>query len=188
MQERVIQVADTERTSAANAVGISLPVMFSVFAFLVLQGGHFGSTKRDSLKMLRKSPRGLALPYVRNAMPLAAYEFMRSYVHFADNSKWVDKGLPGYDPLFKVRYPMTLFMKGIRKAWVAGKHVTVDESMITYVGRAVSYVQYMPAKPIKHGLKVYALCCACSAVLLAYQIYVGKEDKENDNSAVAICH
>ena len=59
--------------------------------------------------------------------------------------------------------------------------------MISYMGRAVSFVQYMPAKPIKHGIKVYALCCAYSAVRLAFQIYVGKEDEE-DNSAVAICH
>ena len=35
----------------------------------------------------------------------------------------------------------------------AGKHVTIDESMIWYMGRAISYVQYMPAKPIKHGIK-----------------------------------
>ena len=59
--------------------------------------------------------------------------------------------------------------------------------MISYVGRGVSFVQYMPAKPIKHGIKVYALCCAYSAVLLAFQIYVGKEDDE-ENLAVAICH
>ena len=158
------------------------------FAIVILQGAHFGSKKRDSRRMWRRTPRGLSIPYVRNAMPLGAYEYMRSYIHFADNSKWIAKGSPGYDTLFKVRYPMTLFMRGISKAWVAGKHVTIDESMITYVGRAVSYVQYMPAKPIKHGLKVYALCCACSAVLLAFQVYVGKEDDETENSAVPICH
>ena len=137
--------------------------------------------------MWRRRPRGTSIPFVKNAMPLEAYEFMRSFIHFSDNANWVDKGTTGYDPLFKVRYPMSLFMKGMRKAWVAGKHVTIDESMIRYAGRAVSYVQYMPAKPIKYGLKVYALCCACSAVLLAYQVYVGKEN-EADNSAVAICH
>ena len=135
--------------------------------------------------MWRKPLRGLSLPYLQNAMPLASYEFMRSYVHFADKSKRIEKGSPGYDPLFKVKCPLEIFMTGIGKAWVAGKHVTVDESMITYVGCAVSYIQYMPAKPIKHGLKVYALCCACSAVLLAYQIYVGKEDEDTDNSATA---
>ena len=78
-------------------------------------------------------------------------------------------------------------MKGMRSAWNAGKHVTIDESMIRYMGRAVSYVQYMPAKPIKHGIKVFALCCAISAVLLAFEVYVGKDDPTKDNSALAVC-
>ena len=49
--------------------------------------------------------------------------------------------------LFKVKYPMDVMMNGIRKSWNVGKHVTVDESMIRYNGRAVSYVQYNPQKP-----------------------------------------
>ena len=66
--------------------------------------------------------------------------------------------MPGYNVLFKVRYAMTTLMTGIHKAWsTGGKHVTIDESMISYMGRAVSFVQYMPAKPIKHDIKVYAL-------------------------------
>ena len=77
-------------------------------------------------------------------------------------------------------------MKGTRKAWVAGKHVTIDESMIRYMGRAISYVQYMPAKPIKHGIKVFALCCVVSAVILAFKVYVGKED-DSDGFAAAVC-
>ena len=77
-------------------------------------------------------------------------------------------------------------MKGMRKAWVAGQHVTIDESMIHYMGRAISYVQYMPTKPIKHGIKFFALCCALSAVILAFKVYVGKED-DSDGSAAAVC-
>ena len=55
-------------------------------------------------------------------------------------------------------------MKGMRLAWTAGKHVTIGESMICYMGRAVNYVQYMPAKPIKHSIKVFFLlrCFCCS--------------------------
>ena len=73
--------------------------------------------------MWRRRPRGISIPFVKNAMPLEAYEFMRSFIHFSDNANWVDKGTTGYDPLFKVRYPMSLFMKGMREAWVAGKHL-----------------------------------------------------------------
>ena len=77
-------------------------------------------------------------------------------------------------------------MKGMRSAWNAGEHVTIDESMIRYMGRAISFVQYMPAKPIKNGIKVFALCCAFSAIILAFQVYVGKED-DSDGSAAAVC-
>ena len=65
-------------------------------------------------------------------------------------------------------------IKGMQKAWTAGRHVLIDESMIRYMGRAISYVQYIPAKPIKHGIKVFALCCAMSAVILAFKVYVEK--------------
>jgi hypothetical protein len=47
--------------------------------------------------------------------------------------------------------------------------------MIKYIGWFVSFVQYMPAKPIKHGIKVYALCCAYTGYLLyRFEIYTGK--------------
>ena len=50
----------------------------------------------------------------------------------------------------------------------------------------ISYVQYMPAKPIKHGIKVFALCCAVSAVILAFKVYAEKEADSN-GSAAAVC-
>ena len=78
-------------------------------------------------------------------------------------------------------------MKGMRETWIAGNHVIIDEFMIRYMVKAVSYVQYMPAKPIKHGLKVYCLWCAVSTVLLAFDSYVGKENDKIDNSLLAVC-
>jgi len=115
-----------------------------------------------------------------------AYIFMRQYIYFADNSMRQPKGEVGYDALFKVQYAMDTMMQGMRKSWVARKHVTIDESMIRHMGRAISYVQYMPAKPIKHGIKVFALCCAFSAIILSFKVYVGKKD-DLDGTAVGVC-
>ena len=95
------------------------------------------------------------------------------------------KGLHGYDPLFKVHYPLHVFMKGRMSAWIAGQHVTIDGNMIKYMGHAVSFVKYMPAKPIKHGIKVFALCCTMPAVLLGFYVYCGKEE-EVDGGTVNI--
>jgi hypothetical protein len=44
----------------------------------------------------------------------------------------------------------------------------------------------MPAKPIKHGIKVFANCCAESAYLMSFEIYTGKDGEKEDGSAVGI--
>lgn len=46
--------------------------------------------------------------------------------------------------------------------------MTINESMIWYNDHIVDFVQYLPKKPIKHVLKVFAICCAITAVLLKH--------------------
>jgi hypothetical protein len=53
--------------------------------------------------------------------------------------------------------------------------VTINESIFRYNSRAVDFVQYLSKKPIKHGLKVFAICCAVTAVLLGLEVYCGKD-------------
>ncbi len=91
-----------------------------------------------------------------------------------------------YDPLSKIRYILDELMKGMCNGWTAGKNIVIDESMIKYCGRAIKFVQYMPKKPIKHGVKVFAVCCAYSAVLLGFEVYTGAENNVTDNSALAV--
>ena len=100
-----------------------------------------------------------------------AAAFVRHYIHFCDNDQKKLVGSKGYDCLFKVSYALNTMINGIRKASVARQRVTIDKSMIKYMGRVVLFVQYMPVKQIKHGINVFCLCCAYSGVLLAYQIY-----------------
>ena len=71
---------------------------------------------------------------------------------------------------------LDVIMKGLVCAWNAGEKVTIDESMIRYNGRTVDFVQYMPCKPIKHDIKLFAICCSVAAVLLGFEIYTGKEN------------
>lgn len=61
---------------------------------LILQGRYFG---RDKFKIWRFHPEGFDISYVWNWMISNAYEFMRSYIHFADNDKRTDLGQSGYD-------------------------------------------------------------------------------------------
>ena len=40
----------------------------------------------------------------------------------------------------------------------------------------------MPLKSIKHGIKVFCLCCSYSAMLLSFVIYVGKDYVEEKST------
>jgi len=73
----------------------------------------------------------------------------------------------------------------MKLAWILGEKISVDESMIKYMGRAVTWVQYMPRKPIKHGIKVFAMCCTVTGYLYAFVVYTGK-DNTIDGSALGV--
>ena len=90
--------------------------------------------------------------------------------HFAKNKYPKKKDKKGHDVVFKLSHFMKKIMKGLRKAWTAGEKITI--------GRAVCFVQYMPRKPIKHDIKVFAVCCAHTALLLGFEVYVGTEQVE----------
>ncbi len=82
---------------------ISSGFIIVFIGILILNGAHFGSGSRSSRKLWQKSPYGLSIPYVWNAMTCNAYEFMRRFIHFADNSFDKPISSPGYNPLFTSR-------------------------------------------------------------------------------------
>ena len=44
-----------------------------------------------------------------------------------NNSKIKQKGVRGYNPLFKVIYLLQIMMKGMRSVWTAGKHIVITD-------------------------------------------------------------
>ncbi len=101
---------------------------------------------------------------------------MRQNIHFIDNARNKKKGRPNYD------HELKELMKGMKQALTAGMIVTINESTIRYCGRAIAFIQYLPAKPIKHGVKVFVLCCSYFAVLLGFEIFVVSVNKEDASS------
>ncbi|XP_062864594.1 piggyBac transposable element-derived protein 4-like [Trichomycterus rosablanca] len=54
-----------------------------------------------------------------------------------------------------------------------GPHVTVDERLVPFRGRC-PFRQYMPNKPAKYGIKIWAACDAKSSYAWNLQVYTGK--------------
>ncbi|XP_055079099.1 piggyBac transposable element-derived protein 4-like [Periophthalmus magnuspinnatus] len=72
----------------------------------------------------------------------------------------------------------------VRKLWDAwcqrlpllydpGPEVTVDERLVAFKGRC-PFRQYMPSKPAKYGIKLWAVCDARSSYAWKMQVYTGK--------------
>lgn len=56
----------------------------------------------------------------------------------------------------------------------ASEFVTIDEMLHAFRGRC-GFIQYIPNKPAKYGLKIYALCDAKTFYTLNLEIYCGKQ-------------
>jgi Transposase IS4/Exonuclease len=127
----------------------------------------------------RETPYGLRTPWIYNTMTRDAFLFLERYLHFADSSQ-----MPGNErrPLFKIQPVLDVLIKNMKLWWRAGQKICIDESMILYKGRAIGFGQYMPAKPIKHGIKVFVLCCAVTGFLLSFEVYTGADNASSNSN------
>lgn len=70
------------------------------------------------------------------------------------------------------------WVQRVRALYVPGKLVTVDEQLLPYRGRC-SFIQYIPNKPAKYGIKIWVLCDSKTYYAYNLEVYVGR----NQNSA-----
>lgn len=84
------------------------------------------------------------------------FEKLLQYFHLSDSSSYIPRGQPGHDKLYHVRSMMEKVQTCISREWKLGRDVAIDEAMIAYKGR-LSFKQYLPAKPVKFGIKVHLL-------------------------------
>lgn len=102
------------------------------------------------------------------------FEIMR-YLHLVDSSKQKPKGDQAYDPLYKVR-PLISHLSGLfLKYYYPRCELAVDEMMIGTRCR-ISFLQYLPLKPTKWGVKVWVNSESKTGYVVRFDIYTGKQD------------
>lgn len=58
--------------------------------------------------------------------------------------------------------------------------MTIDEQLVTFRGRCPFRI-YIPSKPGRYGIKIWALCDATNAYLYNAKVYIGKESGVTEN-------
>ncbi|CAF4667199.1 unnamed protein product, partial [Rotaria sp. Silwood2] len=81
-------------------------------------------------------------------------------------------GISKNRPIFHATMPLRRF-KQLPQHFIPSGNLTVDEQLVPFRGRC-SFVQYMPTKPAKYGIKFWVLCDADSRYVLALELYTGK--------------
>lgn len=111
------------------------------------------------------------VPRITNAMPINRFDAIKRFLHFNDNSVCPARDSPEYDKLYKVR-PLISHMQRACRSLPQTESQSVDEQIIPTKGRS-PIRQYLPMKPNKWGIKIWARC-AVTGMLLDFEVYTGK--------------
>ncbi|MEW8548513.1 MAG: transposase, partial [Candidatus Thiodiazotropha sp.] len=153
--------------NAAKWVPVDVPTLKAfiglVFSMGIIKLPHRYDYWRQKRVMFRTA--------FNNIMPRNKFSQIWRYLHLHD-SQAPPPDQP--DKLLKIRWFIDYLNDKCSKAYAPYGHYTVDESMIKFKGR-LSFRQYLPAKPVKWGVKMWSLCESTTGYLHRFQIYTGKE-------------
>ena len=116
----------------------------------------------------------LSHPWFRTVMSRDRFREILRYIHVIDNTQAPSRSDPNYDKLWKIRPLITALEKNCRELYSPHQQLSVDESMIGTKCR-LSFIQYMPAKPVKWGVKVWVLCDSVNGYICTFDVYTGKD-------------
>ena len=97
------------------------------------------------------------------------------FLHFVDNTTLAPRGHPQYDRLGKVRPVMNMVQKKVKEVYKPHCENAMDEAMIPFDGGS-GLKQYMPAKPVKRGIKVWCRADSHNGYMCDFQVYTGRRE------------
>ena len=117
---------------------------------------------------------------IASIMTVNRYERITRAFHLNDSEKNPPRGSPNHDKLHKVRPVIDNSKKQFPAHYQPHKNMAVDEAMIKFKGRC-SFLQYIPSKPCKWGIKAWGLAASESFYLLNFDVYTGKDVAPAEN-------
>ena len=102
------------------------------------------------------------------------FSLLLRFLHLNDSTKYIPKGQPGYDPLYKLRPLVDPLIANFKAAFNLGREIAVDEGMIGFKGR-LWFLQYMPKKPTKWGMKAFVLSDSVTGYTYNWRLYTGMD-------------
>lgn len=115
-----------------------------------------------------------SMPWFSSIMSRDRFFRISKYLHLADASKQKKRGEDGYDALYKVRPLIDKTSETFAKYYSPKRELAIDEMMVGTRCR-VHFLQYIPKKPTKWGIKIFVNSESCSGYVLTYEVYTGAQ-------------
>ena len=112
------------------------------------------------------------LPHFISHMTRNRFEQLFRMLHLANNNK-IPQNLDSATR-FKAKLGKQLeaICRNSTKLLTPARALSIDEMMVRFYGSSVIR-QYIPAKPHKYGVKLWAICCSCCGYSLTQRLYLG---------------
>ena len=109
---------------------------------------------------------------IAEVMTGARFDKLSQYFHVNDRTGY-DRQDPHRDKLQLVRNVLDAVSENCFSSYTAHKENSVDEAMIKFRG-TLAFRQYLPAKPVKYGIKVWVRADSTNGYACEFQVYVGR--------------
>jgi hypothetical protein len=123
-------------------------------------------------------------PLIKSCMSRQRFEAITRCIYLVDNDSLQPADHPNHDKLGKVRWLVEHFSATSQAQYNCERVVTVDEIMVPYKGRYCNIRQYMKGKPVKFGIKVWALASSQSWYVSNLIVYLGAGDQREESDLV----
>nr|XP_023665676.1 piggyBac transposable element-derived protein 4-like isoform X1 [Paramormyrops kingsleyae] len=141
--------------------------ILAYYGLLILAGVY--KSRGESALSLWDKEKGI--PYFQSVMSLNSFSVFSRAIRFDEWASRCERRQK--DKLAEIRTVWDKWVKRLPLMYNPGSSVTVDERLVGFKGRC-PFRQYMPSKPAKYGIKIWAACDAASAYAWNMQIYTGK--------------
>lgn len=139
---------------------------------LLISQGALKATKEPT-EILWTTDKCYCRPIFPAAMSRDRFRALTRFLRFDDLHTREERKI--LDKLAPIRHIFDIFVQNLKLMMYPGTHMTVDEQLLSFRGRAPFRV-YMKSKPDKYGIKVWAMCDVTNSYTHNLQIYLGKQN------------
>ncbi|XP_026469438.1 piggyBac transposable element-derived protein 4-like [Ctenocephalides felis] len=167
IQERRALCADLSKHRYMEEIEIS---ELKAFIGLLYIAGFYRSNKQNLSDLWQVDGTGVEI--FRLTMSIQRFYFIQSCLRFDDKSTRAER--QQFDNLAPIRNIFEMFVQQCQKMYSPGENCTIDEMLVAFRGRC-KFRQYIPSKPAKYGIKIFALVDASTYYVTNLEIYSGKQ-------------